>query len=113
MMLRADRSQLTRVQRRCLRVLNEFPDLAHAARRLHWSRATLREVLSDLVSSLGDRHIHVDGDGVHLSDTLKGAIAHQLRLCGPVNENPCPDSIMPGELEMPGPGGVHGPQISG
>ena len=113
MMLPADLPQLPGVQRRCLRVLSEFPDLAHGARRLHWSQAILREVISDLMARLGARHIHVDGDRVQMSETLKSVVEHQLRLCGPVNEGSCPASTRPGEPELPGLRSAHTPQITG
>jgi len=76
MVLPSELPQLPGVQRRCLHVVSEFPDLAHAARRLHWSQVTLKAVLSDLMASLGAQHIYVDGERVHLSETLKSVIEH-------------------------------------
>lgn len=112
MLLPAELPQLPGVQRRCLCVLSEFPDLAHAARRLHCSQAVLRAKLADLMARLGARHIHVDGERVQLSETLKSAIKQQLRRCGPASEVSYPASTMPGELERLGPGSANSPQIA-
>lgn len=114
MMLPADLPQLTDIQRRCLRVLSDFPDLAHASRRLHCSQATLRQVLLDVMARLGDRHMHVDGDSVHLLATLKSVMEQALGLCGEANEDLYPDSgTLTGELKMPGSRSAHDPQMAG
>lgn len=69
-----DLSQLHAAQRRCLGVLGEVPDLAHAARKLHWSQAALKTVLAELQVLLGQTHICTVGARVGLSDALKEAI---------------------------------------
>ena len=69
-----DLSQLQAAQRRCLQGVIEVPDLAHAARKLHWSQAALKNVLSELQALLGHAHIGTVGARVGLSDALKEAI---------------------------------------
>ncbi len=67
-------SPLTPAQRRCLRVLSEVPDMAHAARKLHWSQAELKTALVELQALLGQAHICTEGACVGLSDALKQAL---------------------------------------
>lgn len=71
-----DLSTLPSNQWRCLRVVSVYSDIAHAARRLHWSQVALKAMLSDLTISLGFQHIHVESDQVHVSETLKSVIEH-------------------------------------
>ncbi len=73
-----DLPQLPAAQWRCLRVVSEYSDVAHAARRLHWSQAALKAVLSDLQTSLGGQHIHVADERVHVSEALKSIIRQQI-----------------------------------
>ena len=67
-------TQLPSAQRRCLRVLSEVPDMAHAARKLHWSQAELKTALVELQALLGQTHICTEGACVGLSDALKQAL---------------------------------------
>lgn len=68
-----DSAYLSSTQRRCLRVVLEFPDLAHAARRLHCSQATLKVALVELETSLGQSHFRLEGVQVSMSDALKNS----------------------------------------
>lgn len=70
-----DLSQLSAAQWRCLRVLGEFSDLAHAARKLHWSQAVLSAVVLELQESLGTLHIQVLAGRVQISRPLNAGIA--------------------------------------
>lgn len=101
MALPSDLPQLSSVQRRCLRVVSEFSDLAHAARRLHWSQATLKEMLSDIMASLGAQHIHVDADRVHISETLKSVIEHPQPPRRPAKGALRSETTRPAALELP------------
>ena len=92
--------QLSGVQWRCLRVVCEFPDLAHAARRLHCSQPTLKEMLSDLMARLGAQHIHVDAQRVHLSEALKNVIEYPQPLCRPTHESLGPGMARPGMRQV-------------
>lgn len=67
-------AQLPSDQRRCLRIVSAVPDVAHAARKLHWSQAALNAVLAELQSLLGQAHIRLDAKQVGLSEELKKAI---------------------------------------
>lgn len=67
-------AQLPSDQRRCLRIVSAVPDVAHAARKLHWSKATTNAVLAELQSLLGQVHIRLDGKQVGLSEAIKKAI---------------------------------------
>lgn len=71
-----DLRSLPRVQWRCLRVVSEFGDIAHAARKLHWSQAVLKAMLSDLQASLGAQHVQLADEQVRVSETLKNCIEH-------------------------------------
>ena len=70
-----DLSQLSSAQWRCLRVVSEFSDVAHAARKLHWSQAALRAIVLELQENLGTRHIHVLAGQVQISRPLKAGIS--------------------------------------
>jgi len=74
---------LPRAQWRCLRVVSEFGDIAHAARKLHWSQAFLRSMLLDLQAALGVQHVQICGDRVEVSQALKQALQHRQRPCQP------------------------------
>jgi hypothetical protein len=74
-----DLSQLPAPQWRCLRVVSEFSDIAHAARKLHCSQAVLKAILSELQASLGGQHIHVLDGRVQISELLKVSIGGQQR----------------------------------
>jgi len=87
---------LAGAQWRCLRVVSETGDLAHAARKLHWSQAVLRAVLGDLQASLGSAHVRLAGRQVLLSPSL----AHLVR-----QRAPCPP---PGEPASAGPPSAQG-----
>lgn len=69
-----DLVKLSSEQRRCLRILSKVPDVAHAARRLHWSQAALKSVLAELLSLLGQRHICISENRVELSVEMREAI---------------------------------------
>lgn len=73
--------RLTSAQWRCLRVLSEVGDIAHAARKLHWSQAVLKSALAELRARMGAQHIALANDRVQLSPTLKNLIGQQP-LCG-------------------------------
>ena len=72
---------LTSAQWRCLRVLSEVGDIAHAARKLHWSQAVLKSALAELRAQMGAQHIALSGKQVQLSPTLKNLI-DERPLCG-------------------------------
>ncbi len=72
---------LTRAQWRCLRVVSEVGDIAHAARKLHWSQAVLKAALAELHERVGAQHIALADERVQLSPTLKNLIC-QRPLCG-------------------------------
>lgn len=74
---------LQRAQWRCLRVVSEFGDIAHAARKLHWSQAVLRLMLADLQAALGVQHVQVCADRVELSPALKQLMQGQQCPCQP------------------------------
>ena len=67
-------AKLTSDQRRCLRVVSEVPNCAHAARRLHWTQSALRSMLSELTSLFGSRHIDIAGAEVDMSVEFKASI---------------------------------------
>lgn len=71
---------LSRAQWRCLRVVSEVRDIAHAARKLHWSQALLKSELTDLHACVGAQHIALSDKQVQLSPTLKHLIDERL-LC--------------------------------
>lgn len=85
---------LQRAQWRCLRVVSEFGDIAHAARKLHWSQAVLRSMLLDLQATLGVQHVQVCGDRVELSPALKPIIQNQQHPCQPVRDSGEPRGIV-------------------
>ena len=72
---------LTSAQWRCLRVVSEVGDIAHAARKLHWSQAVLKSALADLYACLGAQHIALSDKQVQLSPALKDLIDGRP-LCG-------------------------------
>ena len=72
---------LTRTQWRCLRVVSEVRDIAHAARKLHWSQALLKSALVDLRACVGAQHIALSDQQVQLSPMLKHLI-DERPLCG-------------------------------
>ena len=72
---------LTSAQWRCLRVLSEVGDIAHAARKLHWSQAVLTSALAELRAHMGAQHIALSDKQVQLSPTLKDLI-DERPLCG-------------------------------
>lgn len=78
---------LSSAQWRCLRVVGEVGDLAHAARKLHCSQARLKAALADLQACVGAQHLALLGERVQLSQALQ----ERLRL-GP----PCRSANTPG-----------------
>lgn len=68
-------------QWRCLRVVSEVADVAHAARKLHCAQALLKSALADLQAQLGAQHIALAGDSVQLSPELQDVL-RQHPLCG-------------------------------
>lgn len=68
---------LSRTQWRCLRVISEVSDIAHAARKLHWSQALLRAALAELHGHVGAQHIVLSDERVQLSLTLKKLICQR------------------------------------
>lgn len=95
-----DLSTLPSNQRRCLRVVSVYSDVAHAARRLHWSQVALKAMLSELTISLGFQHIYVESDHVHVSETLKSVIEHQPPPKRSGNSVLRPDAMMPDKSEQ-------------
>ena len=74
-------ASLTPAQWRCLRVVSEVADVAHAARKLHCAQALLKAVLADLQAHLGGQHIAWAGESVQLSQMLQDLLRlHPL--CG-------------------------------
>ena len=71
---------LTSDQWRCLRVLSEVGDIAHAARRLHWSQVTVRAALAELNRRVGADHITLAGNRIQLSPSLKNLLG-QRSIC--------------------------------
>ncbi len=82
-LLELDAAALPRAQWRCLRVLSAVGDIAHAARKLHWSQAVLRLMLVDLQAALGVQHVQVCGDRIELSPALKQVMQGQQCPCQP------------------------------
>ena len=72
---------LTPAQWRCLRVVSEVADVAHAARKLHCAQALLKAPLANLQAHLGVQHIALVGEGVQLSQVLQDLL-RQHPLCG-------------------------------
>ena len=68
---------LTSDQWRCLRVLSEVGDIAHAARRLHWSQVTVRAALAELNRRVGADHIKLAGNHVQLSPSLTNLLGQR------------------------------------
>jgi len=66
---------LASAQWRCLRTVSEVGDLAHAARKLHWSQALLKSVLAELQATVGAQHVQLADGRVLLSPTLKSLMA--------------------------------------
>ena len=62
---------LSSAQRRCLRVLSEVGDVAHAARKLHCSQAMLKAALADLQACVGAQHLALRDERVQLSQALQ------------------------------------------
>lgn len=90
-----DLAPLPRAQRRCLFVVSEFSDLAHAARKLHWSQADLKAMLSDIQDRLGVQHVQVADGRVQVSELLKTRIGQQRPPCRPPVSTLRPDSSQP------------------
>ena len=76
-----DLPPLTGAHWRCLRLVGEVGDMAHAARRLHWSQALLKAVLAELQARVGAQHVQLADGRVLLSPTLKNLIRQH---------SPCP-----------------------
>lgn len=72
-----DLGSLPRVQRRCLGIVSDVCDVAHAARKLHWSQGVLMAVLSDIQANLGAQHVQVADGRVQVSEALKQVMMHQ------------------------------------
>lgn len=72
---------LTSAQWRCLRVVSEVGDIAHAARKLHWSQAVLKAALAELHERVGAQHIALADERVQLSPALTNLI-RQRPVCG-------------------------------
>lgn len=90
---------LTSTQWRCLRVLSEVGDIAHAARKLHWSQAVLKSALAELRAHMGTQHIALADERVQLSPMLKDLIGQQLPCGQPgaLASEPCAaGSLLPG-----------------
>ena len=68
------RPLLTNAQWRCLRVLSEVGDMAHAARKLHCAQAALKGVLVELQTCLGAQHITLSDARVQLSPALQALL---------------------------------------
>lgn len=68
---------LTRTEWRCLRVVSEVGDIAHAARKLHWSQALLKAALAELQEHMDGQHIAQTDERVQLSPTLKKLICQR------------------------------------
>ncbi|WP_029527790.1 hypothetical protein [Polaromonas glacialis] len=68
---------LSSAQWRCLRVLSEVADIAHAARKLHWSQAVLMVALAELHERMGAQHIALADARVQFSPALKNLIFQQ------------------------------------
>ena len=62
---------LSSAQWRCLRVVSEVADVAHAARKLHWSQALLKATLADLQACVGAQHLALLDERVQLSQALQ------------------------------------------
>lgn len=93
---------LTSMQWRCLRVVSEVADVAHAARKLHCSQALLRDALETLQACVGAQHLALVGQGVQLSPALHDLLRRHP-LCGA--EKPClpppPKKALPGAPDVP------------
>lgn len=62
---------LSSAQWRCLRVVSEVGDVAHAARKLHCSQALLKAALADLQACVGAQHLALRDERVQLSEALQ------------------------------------------
>ena len=62
---------LSSAQWRCLRVVSEVGDVAHAARKLHCSQALLKAALADLQTCVGAQHLALLDERVQLSQALQ------------------------------------------
>lgn len=75
---------LSSAQWRCLRVVSEVGDVAHAARKLHCSQALLKAALADLQACVGAQHLALRDERVQLSQALQEWI-RQPASCRPEN----------------------------
>lgn len=67
-------ASLSNAQWRCLRVVSEVGDVAHAARKLHCSQARLKEALADLQVCVGAQHLSLQDERVQLSSVLQDLV---------------------------------------
>lgn len=58
-------------KRRCLQVIIDYPDLAHASRRLHLSQAELMRVLALLQDELGPDQITLHDGRIEVAEALR------------------------------------------
>ena len=58
-------------KRRCLKVIIEFPDLAHASRRLHLSQMELMRALALLQDELGADQITLRDGRIQVAEALR------------------------------------------
>lgn len=62
---------LSSAQWRCLRVVSDVSDVAHAARKLHWSQPLLKATLAQLQACVGAPHLALRDERVQLSPALQ------------------------------------------
>ena len=77
---------LSKAQRRCLRILSQVDDVAHAARKLHWSQALFKTTLAELQNCVGTQHIALLDERVQLSQSLQDLLRQTP--CQPA-KSPC------------------------
>jgi hypothetical protein len=94
---------LSSAQWRCLRVLSEVADIAHAARKLHWSQALFRATLAELQACVGTQHIAQLGERVQLSQALQDLLLPQPP-CRPENALAGAGAELPSSRTPPAPG---------
>lgn len=80
---------LSSAQWRCLRVLGEVGDVAHAARKLHCSQAVLKDALAELQTCLDTQHLAVSDARVHLSPALQALLCSVHRPNGVTGSAVC------------------------
>lgn len=68
---------LSSAQWRCLRVVSEVGDVAHAARKLHCAQALLKAALGDLQACVGAQHLALRDERVQLSEALQAWVRQQ------------------------------------